>query len=237
MTSKKEKDRLLAKKQLANASHKRIWTHFTDLVNKNIFQNFITTIRKESMMLYDKDAKKYYFRSGVDQIDIQPEYFRKIEIFCEQNGLHYTDFGDMIVYYIEYDEVPTPYQLENAYDLYVVEDPTDRAKKKNNKYWQDSDDKFYPVSIRMNPSAGKNEMIDFINNNFSKLIAPRLKRSATPSNTIRVVRKRSQQERDDFILEYKNKPVEEIKELLEDTMKIFLSNSEIRAIIKRKTQN
>lgn len=224
--------------QFSTRAHEVIWAHFTDLISKDNFQYFIQIIRKEreDRMVYDKTIRKKRFKSSI----LEQEYIlfvaQEIQQFCKRNNLHYTDFVDLIDYYIIYDKAPNSIDFENAYNLCIVEDKIDREQKADNKYWQESDDLMYPVSIRINPNVGIKMLLNFIEKTFETHIKPRQKRYLNTETKIKIPRIKRCKDRDNFILQHKNLKIKVIKELLEDKMKIFLSESQITEIIRRKTR-
>jgi len=233
MRGKENKDSI--ESQFSTRAHEVIWANFKDLISKVSFQCFIKVMRDErdKSMLYDKRLRKKRFKSSEHQREFILFQANSTKELCKRNNLHYTDFVDLIDHYIVFDEIPKPFDFENAYNLCIVEDETDKKQKCKNKYWQESDDLMYPVSIRINPNVGVDMLKDFVDKVFNTHIKLRQERYLSKETKIKILRKRKCEHRDNFIVEHRNN-VEEINEFIFQTCGKTLSNSEINEIIRRK---
>lgn len=216
-----------------------IRTQYNDLILRDDFQDLIKSLRAEYnvRVVYDKEIEKFRFANAEFLQEYNLIFFNKVKPFADDNNLIYPDFVDVVEYYIFNNEIPKTFVYENAYDLCIVEDLNDKKGKEHNKFWQESDDLRYPVSIRINPNVGIKMLVDYIEKNFKTHIEPRQKRYLNEKTIIKKLRKRKNEDRDRYIIVHKNGRMSRLINHIKKKWGQDLDELQIKDIIRRKSRH
>lgn len=236
MRGKEEKKNPI-ESQFLTRGHSVVWQNFKDLVKTDEFKSLIESLRKvyKKSLVFDKEINKKRFKNSVVQKKYLLVYKKNVKQFLLKNNLNYTDFTDLIDYFVIHNKMPKPIKYQNAYNLCIVEDKIDRAQKADNKEWRESDDRYYPISIRINPNVGIKMLQDFIKQTFKTHIKPRQKRNSNTKTKIVIPRKRPKHIRDNIVIKNRALELEKVNDLLYGKGFEMLSRSEFNEIIRRKT--
>lgn len=216
-----------------------IRTQYNDLILRDDFQDLIKSLRAEYnvRVVYDKEIEKFRFANAEFSQEYNLIFSNKVKPFADDNNLIYPDFVDVVDYYIFNNEIPKTFVYENAYDLCIVEDLNDKKEKERNKFWQESDDLRYPVSIRINPNVGIKMLVDFIEKNFKTHIEPHQKRYLNEKTIIKKLRKRKNEDRDRYIIVHKNDRMSRLINHIKKKWGQDLDELQIKDIIRRKSRH
>jgi hypothetical protein len=165
--------------------HKKMVEYLKQLSRNNVFQRELKELRK----LYKKDFDKYN---------------KKLITLCEKYDLEFNLFTPLLELFRE-DFNEKSLEKDWKIDVCRVDDLRDFYESE--EYSEGVDYKTfliaYPIAIRISPRATKNEVLDYIEKNWSLLIEPQL--STYSENKRTIFKNRRKQKLFDRIAELNNK--------------------------------
>lgn len=170
---------------------KKIFHYFEYLKDTTEFKKYIVAIG----MLSDE----YYTKCG-QQFSNEPEYWDMIAVTCQQFGLPVFSWQGVLHNMIYYPKMKLDF-TDPLSDMCKI--TSHQAEQSRHRFLSDigndSYEKEYPVILALNAYASKKDVLDFIEKNFSKGIAPKLNEYKKLEIKIGKIKKRRKLSRDNFI--------------------------------------
>ncbi|MDD5341802.1 MAG: hypothetical protein PHI73_00475 [Patescibacteria group bacterium] len=224
------------KKLASSQGRQKLWNYFLSIIKSTKFQKTIADLRKKY------DIPKDGFGPSSEGFILPPRQWeyedprnRKIrndaEGLCKEYGLYFIDWQDVIEFVIYYNKLYKPEEIGG--DLCMVSDFREEAKEPFTKWIQAADDYSFPVAIRVSPYASERDIIDFIKKSYYLFIKPiqdSYKESGSKIGKLKK-RKKSIQDRNDFIYNNRELPRREIGKLVSKKFNELLDYGLIGKII------
>lgn len=219
----------------ASKAARRAWNYVQDVIKREDFQQRIKALRQELGIpdeLY-KQEKLLIPPNGWDGgLPGMERMMRALEKVCDDYNLFPGDWMNTLAIYLYYGEVRS-YQGKNDRSLCIVENVRESKEDPMSASWIESEDRHFPIAIRISPYATKNEVLDFVECAWVTIDFEQAK-YRDQAVAIPPVRRRRTSERDAFIYQNKEKPRKEIVRLVAEQFGDDLELSHIAAIISNE---
>lgn len=191
-------------------SFSKLWEYYKDLTKDPAFLDEVERIRFQYILDdLDKDSIEKLFQ---DYAGLPLE----IDLLATVFGLDSFAWRLTLKAFILEGELVKPISHPYGTDLCELADIQELQHEATAWQIQAMKYKTYPVIIRVSPYASKNDILDFIEKNYTEYIKPNQEKFANKSNRIGKSRKKSDfvDERNSFIYKNKDLPYSEIMKLL-----------------------
>ncbi len=229
--------------KLADSSaYKRVWNYFLYLAKTDDFIEVISKLR----MKYRIPPQGYSlpgvhfgkpdeWRSITDPL-AERKFDKEIRKICSKFGLHFVPWEDNVLHYVFYNEIFQFLNEAHSRVLCIHEDTWCLKDEPFPEDMREADDKFYPWSIRYSPYASERDIIDFVRRTYKREIKPAQEHYIEKNHLPNIARfrKRTAQERDDFIYQNRNLTQKKIRVLVKEKFNVSLDYPYIGKIISRE---
>jgi hypothetical protein len=232
-----ERYKQVVEQEESTQARKKLWSYFLEISSSDWFENKVLEIREK----YGIPKKGYTSLDGTyitppeqlsDRFNADRKIQEEIEAICDKYSLHNLDWFSEIQQYIFYNELTNIYELNAKSLLYLA----DLAEEKNDPFsesTQASDNKHFPIAIRISPYATERDILDFVKKTYKTSILPALESYRKSGVKIGKVKIKDDKimERNKFIYANKDLPRKEIMRLVNKKFGVLLDYGHIGKII------
>ena len=226
--------------------YKALLNNFKEVVQSVYFQSEVVRLRKK----YDIPQKCYRAKNGTCSLPPREwgsktsrrykNFCIEINILCSHFNFMENDIGPMFQLYVFFGKIG----LLPTYNLCAIQFwvPVDVKKKlaldelfeELSQKTDESDNPYFPISIRINPYASQRAVIDYIKEMYPKVLAPLSEAYRESQISLGKNRTRAHRERDIFIEKFSHLKRKQVQEKVQKKYGQLLSLKYISIIRKRE---
>lgn len=216
----------------SSSAYKKLENYYSEILEKDYLSKKIIGLRKKFGIPVDGYKVKHFIFPPRQLARENTEFISKVlNRVCHKYGLNPFDWTEALESYLYYNVKEVP-QYTTAWSLCLLSDLADEASEPFGKFIRDSDNKYFPIAIRLSPHVSERDIIDFVKKNYTKNIQPLLNmyKSDYPIERVRT-KNPITGKRNSFIYENRKLSLKKISELVKDKFNEDLDVGHIGKII------
>ncbi len=225
----------------------KVWAYFLRIIRTEEFVNAVVKLRAE----YKIPPQGFSDSAGVssrpdewayrDDFSKSRELDEEIDKLCRKYGLYFVIWGTLIRWYLLYNKAEGSGDAARDGSLVTFADLFNEWEEPFMSEIQEANARLYPLGIRISPFATERDIIEYVRKTYKTELKPYLDRYVAEHKLVNIGRfrgrKKTVQDRDDFIYENRKLPQKKIKALVREKFGVNLDYPYIGKIVSRERKH